>query len=133
MFFLCGGPFVWSSRLQLTVVLSLCEAEYNVLSETVMHMLYMHKLLTPLGLNSTLPTIIKSDNQSAISLAQANQQAFHPQTKHIDIKVAHLCEAIVAKTIVLVHCPTGQMIADMLTKALPRPKLKELKGLSNLQ
>ncbi|ELR14659.1 uncharacterized protein ACA1_124810 [Acanthamoeba castellanii str. Neff] len=82
---------------------------------------------------STLPTIIKSDNQSAISLAQANQQAFHPQTKHINIKVAHLHEAVVAKMIMLVHCLTGQMITDMLTKALPRPKLEELKGLTNLQ
>jgi hypothetical protein len=36
------------------------------------------------------------------------------------------------KTVVLTHCPMGQMIADMLTKALPRPKLDELKGLVNL-
>jgi len=114
-------------------MLSLCEAEYNALSETIKHMLYMCKLLTPLGLDSTLPMIIKSDNQSTISLAQAKQQAFHPQTKHINIKVAHLHEAVTTKMIVLVLCPTRQMITDMLTKALPRPKLKELKGLTNLQ
>jgi hypothetical protein len=66
-------------------------------------------------------------------LAQANQQAFHPRTKHIDIKVSHLREVVASKTVVLLHCPTGQMIADMLTKALPRAKLEELRGLANLR
>jgi hypothetical protein len=44
-------------------------------------------------------TIIDCNNQSALALAQANQQAFHPHTKHIN----------------------SQMITDVLTKALPRP------------
>ncbi len=133
MFFLCSSPFVWSSRSQSTVALSSCEAEYNALSETAKHTLYMCKLLRPLGLNGLILTNIRSDNQSTIALAQASQQAFHPCTKHIDIKVTHLHESVESKMIVLTHCPTGQMIADMLTKALPRPKLDELKGLANLR
>jgi hypothetical protein len=133
VFLLCGGPFTWSSRSQSSVALSSCEAEYNVLSETVKHAIYMHKLLQPLGLDASLPTVICSDNQSAIMLAQANQQAFHPRTKHIDIKVSHLHEVVASKTVVLLHCPTRQMIANMLTKALPRAKLEELRGLANLR
>ena len=119
IFFLCGGPFTWSSRSQSSVTLSSCEAEYNTLSETVKHTIYMHKLLQPLRLNTLLPTVIQSNNQSAIMLTQANQQAFHPRTKHINIKVSHLHEVIASKTIVLLHCPTRQMITNMLTKALP--------------
>ncbi len=92
----------------------------------------MHKLLQPLRLNTLLPTVIQSNNQSAIMLTQANQQAFHPRTKHINIKVSHLHEVIASKTIVLLHCPTRQMITNMLTKALPQAKLKELRGLANL-
>jgi hypothetical protein len=65
-------------------------------------------------------------------LAQANQQAFHPRMKHINIKVSHLHEVVTSKTIVLLHCPTGQMITNMLTKALPQAKLEELRGLVNL-
>jgi hypothetical protein len=132
VFLLCGGLFVWSSRSQLLVALLSCEAEYNVLSETVKHAIYMRKLLQPLRLDASLPTVICSDNQSAIMLAQANQQAFHPHMKHINIKVSHLHEVITSKTVVLLHCPTRQMITNMLTKALPRAKLKELRGLANL-
>jgi hypothetical protein len=119
IFFLCGGLFAWSSRSQSSIALLSCKAEYNTLSKTVKHTLYMHKLLCPLGLDTLLLMTIRSDNQSAIMLAQANQQAFHLCMKHIDIKVVHLCETVVAKTVVLLHCPTGQMIANMLTKALP--------------
>jgi hypothetical protein len=113
--------------------LSSCKAEYNALSKTIKHAIYMRKLLWPLGLDASLPTVIRSDNQSAIMLAQANQQAFHPRMKHIDIKVSHLREVVASKTVVLLHCPTGQMIADMLTNALPRAKLEELRGLANLR
>jgi succinate dehydrogenase/fumarate reductase cytochrome b subunit len=133
IFFLCGGLFVWSSRSQSSVVLLSCEAEYNALSETIKHTLYMCKLLRPLGLDTSLPTTIRSNNQSAIMLAQANQQAFHPHMKHINIKVTHLRKTVAANTVVLLHCPTGQMIADMLTKALPQAKLEELRALANLR
>jgi hypothetical protein len=93
-------------------------------------LVHICKPLHPLSLNTSLPTIINSNNQSAILLVQASQQAFHPRMKHIDTKTAHH-EVVAAKTVVFTHCPMGQMIADMLTQALPRPKLK-LKDLVKL-
>ncbi|ELR23144.1 polyprotein [Acanthamoeba castellanii str. Neff] len=113
-----SGPFMWSSRAQSTITLSSCKAEYNTLSKTPQqHTTNNHQ----------------EQQSECHPLTQDNQQAFHPQTKHIDIKVAHIERLSSAKTIMLVHCLTRQMITDMLTKALPRPKLKELKGLTNLQ
>ncbi len=53
--------------------------------------------------------------------------------KHYDIKLHHLRDTT-AKGLVSVHyCPTDIMPADILTKALLRPRLEELKLLLNLR
>jgi hypothetical protein len=76
--------------------------------------------------------MIYSNNQGAIMLAHKTQQVFHPRTKHFDIKVCHLHETISSGMATVTYCPTEQMIADMLTKALPHPQLVHLKQIGNL-
>ena len=48
---------------------------------------------------------------------------FHARTKHIDIRYHYIRELVADKTLVLEYCPTTEMAADLMTKALPRPKL----------
>ena len=38
------------------------------------------------------------------------------------------CDAIENKTIQLEYCPTDEMIADVLTKGLPRPQFEKLRS-----
>lgn len=70
----------------------------------------------------TTPTTLFSDNQSAIALTQDHQ--YHPRTKHIDVRFHFIRWIIEEGKICLVFCPTEDMVADSLTKALPSAKVK---------
>jgi hypothetical protein len=67
--------------------------------------------------------VIFTGNQSAIALANSEGQ-FHARTKHIDIRYHFIKFAIQNGTIVLLYCPTENMIADILTKSVPLIKHK---------
>jgi hypothetical protein len=45
------------------------------------------------------------------------------QTKHINIHYHFICQVIKSKDIIIVYCPTDNMTADILTKALPSWKV----------
>ena len=59
---------------------------------------------------------------SAIALTRDHQ--YHARTKHIDIRFHFIRWVVEDKKIKLVYCPTEDMVADVLTKALPSPKVK---------
>ncbi len=48
IFYLCNGPFAWSSKAQSTVALSSYKAKLTAISEMVKQVLYVHKLFTSL-------------------------------------------------------------------------------------
>ena len=60
--------------------------------------------------------------QHAIALARNEQ--FHARTKHIDIRFHFIRYVIEAGKIVIDYCPTEDMVANTLTKALPSAKAK---------
>ena len=68
------------------------------------------------------PTTLFSDNQSAIALMKDRQ--YHARTKHIDIRFHFIRWIVENGSLRLVYCPTNEMVADTLTKALPSPKVK---------
>jgi hypothetical protein len=70
--------------------------------------------------------ILYNDNQSAISLAHAELGQFHARTKHIDIRYHFIREKIENGTLKVIYCPTSEMTADILTKALAAFKFKLL-------
>ena len=76
------------------------------------------------------PTILYSDNQSAIALARDNQ--YHSRTKHIDIRSHFIREAVKNGILTLNYCPTDDMVADILTKALPAVKITKLSKMLGL-
>ena len=65
---------------------------------------------------------VHSDNQSAIALSKDDK--FHSRMKHIDIHFHFIRYAIATNKIKLIYCPTEDMTADILTKALPSMKSK---------
>ena len=76
---------------------------------------------------------IYCDNNSTICLA--NDPEFHTRTKHIDIRYHYIREAIVNNSITVVHVPTEENIADVLTKGLDKfkhYKLIEMMGLKKI-
>jgi hypothetical protein len=63
---------------------------------------------------------IAVDNQSCITLSRNPE--YHARTKYIDIQHHFVREAVKSKEIATDFCPTGEMVADALTKSLPTMK-----------
>jgi hypothetical protein len=67
-------------------------------------------------------TTLFSDNQSAIALTKEHQ--YHARTKHIDVRFHFIRWIIEDGKLQLIYCPTEEMVADVLTKALVSTKVK---------
>ena len=67
---------------------------------------------------------VKTDAQGALDLA--TNARFSQKTKYIDIRYHFIRDYINTKEIDLKHIPTAEMIADILTKPLPRPAFEFL-------
>ena len=125
-FFIGGNPVSSSSRKQQTVSLSSGEAEYIALSAATQEAMWIRSMLTELGFKPKEASKIWLDNQSA--LAVAKNPELHSRTKHIDIR-HHFIRDCVENDVIEVHyCPTKEMIADILTKALPKHQFQELRA-----
>lgn len=120
----------WSSRKQPIVALSTTEAEYIAASDASRELLWFQAFATELHFSFISPTTLYCDNQSAIKVA--TNGLLHARTKHIDIRYHFIRETIVNGHLDLVYCPTSEMIADVFTKALPRPKLQYFSDLLGL-
>ena len=115
--FLMGtGVISWKSKSQHTVALSSTEAEYMALGATVTELLYLKRLVREFGCDSKVQ--VYGDNIS--SLCMVENPTNHEKTKHIDVRHHFIREHYAAKEFLLEHLPTGEMIADMLTKPLAR-------------
>lgn len=53
MFTLARGPIMWASKTQTTMALSFSKAKLNTMSKAIKQALYIHKLLSPLGINDS--------------------------------------------------------------------------------
>ena len=116
--FLLGGAAIsWKSQKQRTVALSSTEAEYVSMTEAVKEGLYLRSLLTELRLDRMAETVLYIDNRGAQYLA--HDHMYHPRTKHIDIRYHFLRQSVAEGLVTLEHVPTSEMVADILTKALP--------------
>ena len=126
VFLLAGGSVSWSSKKQPTVALSTVEAEYMALSQATKEGIWIRRFLSEvgigIGIGATLtdPTVICSDNQGSIALAK--NSVYHARTKHIDIRHHFIREKVQDGDVKVVYCETGKMIADALTKGLPKEK-----------
>jgi hypothetical protein len=118
-----GGAVSWSSKKQELVTLSTMEAEYVSATHAAKELIWFHHLIKEIFRPLIFPTILRLDNQSAIVLANSENQ-FHTRTKHIDIHYHFIKFCIQNYSIDLIYCPTEDMIADIFTKSLPVIKFK---------
>ncbi|KAH9113686.1 hypothetical protein LEN26_013109 [Aphanomyces euteiches] len=136
LLYLNGCLISWKSKLQNIVALSTSEAEYISMSFGLQEALWIKSLLQELKLNLKLPIIVYEDNQSTIKMAE--NLTLHQRTKHIDVRHHFIRDLVKEKVIEIKYCDTNSMLADMLTKALPKPKFEEhqrniLERMSDLQ
>jgi hypothetical protein len=125
--FMIGDASIsWSSKKQATVALSSTEAEYVAASHATTQAIWLRQLLKELRFPQSKSTIIRCDNQSAIALARDAQ--FHARTKHIDIRHHFIRDKLEDGTIDIIYCSTNDMLADILTKGLAKPKHEYLRS-----
>ena len=121
-FLIDGGVVTWSSKKQEVVSLSMTESEYVAAAHGMKEALWLKSLISQVFSPIPEPINMLCDNQSAITLAQDHQ--YHARSKHIDVRFHFIRWLIDNGSIHLTYCPTTDMIANILTKALPSPKVK---------
>jgi hypothetical protein len=121
-FLIDGGAVSWGARKQEIVALSTTEAEYVAATHAAKEGLWLRRLIGEVFRPLATPTSLHCDNQSAIALTKDGP--FHARTKHIDIRYHFIRFVIENGFIKLIYCPTNDMVADTLTKALPSAKAK---------
>jgi len=120
-FLIDGGAVSWMSRKQELVTLSIAEAEYVAAIHAAKECIWLQHLIHELFPSLISQTTLHCDNQAALALAVDDN--YHAHTKHINTCYHFICECVAWKVIDLVYCPTDDMTADILTKALPQWKV----------
>ena len=118
VFIMTEGAVNWLSQKQATVALSTAEAEYVALSSAAQEVIWLRRLLSEINVDISKPTIIREDNKGAIAMSR--NPIGHKRTKHIDIRHHFIREQVDSGTVMIEYCPTSDMIADILTKSLPK-------------
>ena len=97
------------------------------LSKAVKQFLWFTTALDDLRLGGT-PSSILCENMSTIDISE-NHRIFE-LSKHIDVHYHRIRELVQSKTIILMHVPTAENLADMCTKALTGDTLRRLRSLT---
>ncbi len=126
----------WSSKRQATVALSSCEAEYMGQTQATKEAIWLRRLMEELNghlggegtavKGDPCAVVIFSDNQGAIALAK--NPTHHARTKHIDLQQHFVREKVAEGHIQLDYVPTGDMVADGLTKPLAKDKFIQFRN-----
>ena len=101
--------------------MSTAEAKYVAATHAAKEAIWLRRLIFELFPMTTTPTPLYCDNQAALTLATTDN--YHARTKHIDIRYHFIRDVVQKGSIDLIFCPTEDMIADTLTKSLPKWKL----------
>ena len=121
-FLIDGGVILWGSKKQELITLFTAKSEYVAATHATKEAIWLQRLIGKMFRPLQHPTILYGDNQSAITFTKDG--SFHTCTKHIDIQYHFICFSVENRHICFLYCPTNNMVADTLTKALPSTKAK---------
>ena len=124
-FFILGGPISWGSKKQSVLALSSTEAEFMAATEAAKESQWITTFLREIGF-PLRQTILYGDNKRANALIL--NPMYHSRTKHIDIRYRYIAELTDSGVIKITHCRSKDMIADILTKPLPRESFQHLRS-----
>ncbi|MGQ3285810.1 reverse transcriptase domain-containing protein, partial [Bosea sp. (in: a-proteobacteria)] len=125
VFILSGATVSVRSKLQTTVATSTTEAEYQAAADATREALFLRKLLHELCA-VTGPIPILCDSQGAVALVKNPVES--QRSKHIAVMHHMARERVWRGEVEFSYCPTADMVADALTKALPGPKFVSCKA-----
>lgn len=111
--------------MQPVIAHSTAEAEYISLSDAAREAMYVKRLLGELGTSLSGPIVFHEDNQVTKRMAE---EVATKRSKYIDIRYHHLRDLVNSGDIKLHHCRTENMLADILTKPLPKDRYCALRS-----
>lgn len=120
-----GTPVSWRSARQPIIALSTAEAEYIAMSDSAREAITILRLVNEIGFNVQGPITAHQDNLSAKSMAE---QVATKRSKHIDLRYHYVRHLVANGDINIKFCRTNDMLADALTKALPRDTFVSLRN-----
>ena len=106
------------------MALSTAEAEYVALASAAQEAMWMRQLTALLGDRPQEAVTVFEDNQSAICMTG--------RSKHISIKYHFIRDQVDKGSVKLQYCPTEDMVADMLTKGLPKEQFAKLRSMAGV-
>jgi hypothetical protein len=116
----------WQSKKQSTVALSSTEAEYYALTEAVKEAMFITQWFKHV-MNQSIVPIVFEDNIGAQEMADHSTN--HNKTKHIDLRLFFIRDAVKAKAILIKRIASKDNIADIFTKTVSSDVFKYLKKL----
>jgi transposase InsO family protein len=129
-----SGTVSARSKKDTTVSHSSAEAEIKALDLAILQATWFRGFLSEIGYPQLEPTVIFTDSISAKTLADT----FHISSNsgHMVVRINYIHQEILAGNISLQYIDTNNMVADVLTKALPAKPLiahrkKLLRGFDN--
>jgi hypothetical protein len=123
---IAGCLVYWRAKKQGGVTLSTMESEIVSLGTAVQFNEYIVALLTELGIETEMPSVIREDNQSAIAYTKnAKNQS---KARHIGVRFHYIRESVRDGKVRIIYCPTDQMLADIFTKRLPTDQFEYLRN-----
>ena len=120
-----SGPIIAVSKRLQGVALSSCEAELKMMTETVKKICWLRNIMKEIHLEVKEPTLIWEDNKGAIDLNRS--ESMNPRTAHIALRWFFCREKMMDGTARVDYCNTKRMVADILTKPLPKPAFEFLR------
>ena len=121
---LFGGPIAWRANKQDTVTTSSTEAELLALSQTAKEAIFISRLFKAMTLRLNEPLIIDCDNKQTLRIVREERAKLTTKLRHVDIHQHWLRQEYGTGRVKFEWKPTKEMIADGLTKALPRQKFR---------
>ena len=99
---------------------SIMRVQYTVMAEASWSIMWLRNLYHEIGYTQNDPTLLVGDNQSVLAIATNLQ--YHNQSRHFALDKHFIRKTIQMGATRLEYCCTDDMVADVLTKALPHEK-----------
>lgn len=118
--------FSWNSKKQEIVAQSSTEAEYIATAVAANQAQWLRKVLSDLRMVLTKGILLNIDNQSAIAITKNSMH--HGKTKHIQVKLLALRDAVKKNEVDLKYGSTEDQLADIFTKGLSCERFEILRS-----
>jgi hypothetical protein len=118
-----GAAVSWQSNRQNVTALSSAEAEYYAASAISCDLAYLRRMMENLDYAQSGQSPVAEDNIACIYMSKTS--SMYHKSKHIDVRVYRLREFVQDGVVTLYHVPTGEQVADALTKSLSAELLRK--------